>query len=307
MSRFLLRRLLHGGLSIVGASVVIFVISRLSGDPVLMMVPNDAPLSLIEETRRNFGLDGPLWVQYLIFIQHAVMGDFGNSYRWQMPALRLILDRLPATIELALCGLIFSVAIALPIGVLSAVNRGGWVDRVGRVFAMLGQAMPAFWVGLLLILVFAIRLNWLPAFGRGGASHIILPAIALGWYPVAAQTRVVRSAMLDVLDSDHIRLSRALGTPERLIVWKYALRNAAIPLMTMLGVYFAAMLGGAFVVETIFAWPGVGRTVVEAVFARDFPVVQAGVLFTSILFVLSNLLVDLSYGLVDPRIRDAQG
>jgi peptide/nickel transport system permease protein len=233
-------------------------------------------------------------------------GDFGNSYRWQMPALQLILDRLPATIQLAACGLLFSVALAVPIGVLSAVHRGGWIDRIGRVFAMLGQAMPAFWVGLLLILVFAVQLNWLPAFGHGTPAHVVLPAIALGWYPVAAQTRIVRSAMLDVLDSDHIRLSRALGTPERLIVWKYALRNAAVPLLTMLGVYFAAMLGGAFVVETIFAWPGVGRTVVEAVFSRDFPVVQAGVLFTSILFVLSNLLVDLSYGLVDPRIRDVR-
>ena len=306
MSGFLIRRLLQGVISIVGASIVIFLISRLSGDPILILLPNDASPQLIEDTRRNLGLDHPLWRQYLIFAQNALAGDFGRSYRWQMPALRLILDRLPATIELALCGLFFSVLIAVPIGVLSAVHRGGWIDRVGRIFAMLGQAMPAFWVGLLLILVFAIHLNWLPAFGHGGVSHVILPAIALGWYPVAAQTRIVRSAMLDVLDSDHIRLSRALGTPEHLIVWKYALRNAAIPLLTMLGVYFAAMLGGAFVVETIFAWPGVGRTVVEAVFSRDFPVVQAGVLFTSILFVISNLLVDLSYGIVDPRIRDAR-
>jgi peptide/nickel transport system permease protein len=286
--------------------VIIFVISRLSGDPVVMLVPPDAPPSLIAEIRTQYGLDQPLVWQYLLFVGHALAGDFGNSYRWQMPALKLILDRLPATIQLAACGLLFSVALAVPIGVLSAVHRGGWIDRIGRIFAMLGQAMPAFWVGLLLILVFAVQLNWLPAFGHGTPAHVVLPAIALGWYPVAAQTRIVRSAMLDVLDSDHIRLSRALGTPERLIVWKYALRNAAVPLLTMLGVYFAAMLGGAFVVETIFAWPGVGRTVVEAVFSRDFPVVQAGVLFTSILFVLSNLLVDLSYGLVDPRIRDVR-
>ncbi len=303
MSGFFTRRLIQGVISIIGASMIIFVISRLSGDPILMLLPNDAPASMIEETRRNLGLDKPLWVQYLIFAQNALVGDFGNSYRWKMPALKLILDRLPATIELALSGLLFSVAVAVPVGVMSAVHRGGWIDRIGRVFAMLGQAMPAFWVGLLLILVFAIKLNWLPAFGHGSWAQLVLPAISLGWYPVAAQTRIVRSAMLDVLDSDHIRLSRALGTPERLIIWKYALRNAAVPLLTMLGVYFAAMLGGAFVVETIFAWPGVGRTVVEAVFSRDFPVVQAGVLFTSILFVMSNLLVDLSYGLVDPRIR----
>jgi peptide/nickel transport system permease protein len=306
MLPLVLRRLWQGAISILGASIIIFAISRLSGDPVVMLVPPDAPPSLIAEIRTQYGLDQPLVWQYLLFLGHALSGDFGNSYRWQMPALQLILDRLPATIQLAACGLLFSVALAVPIGVLSAVHRGGWIDRIGRVFAMLGQAMPAFWVGLLLILVFAVQLNWLPAFGHGTPAHVVLPAIALGWYPVAAQTRIVRSAMLDVLDSDHIRLSRALGTPERLIVWKYALRNAAVPLLTMLGVYFAAMLGGAFVVETIFAWPGVGRTVVEAVFSRDFPVVQAGVLFTSILFVLSNLLVDLSYGLVDPRIRDVR-
>lgn len=306
MLLLILRRLWQGAISILGASVIIFVISRLSGDPVVMLVPPDAPPSVIAEIRTQYGLDQPLVWQYLLFVGHALSGDFGNSYRWQMPALKLILDRLPATIQLAACGLLFSVALAVPIGVLSAVHRGGWIDRIGRIFAMLGQAMPAFWVGLLLILVFAVQLNWLPAFGHGTPAHVVLPAIALGWYPVAAQTRIVRSAMLDVLDSDHIRLSRALGTPERLIVWKYALRNAAVPLLTMLGVYFAAMLGGAFVVETIFAWPGVGRTVVEAVFSRDFPVVQAGVLFTSILFVLSNLLVDLSYGLVDPRIRDVR-
>jgi peptide/nickel transport system permease protein len=301
--RFLLNRLLQGLISIVGASIVIFLISRLSGDPVQILLPSDATPQMIAETKRNLGLDLPLWRQYLIFARDALGGDFGRSYRWQMPALRLILDRLPATIYLAICGLIFSIAIAVPVGVLSAVRPGGWTDRFGRVFAMLGQAMPAFWVGLLLILFFAVQLNWLPAFGYGGISHIIMPAVALGWYPVAAQTRIVRSAMRDVLDSDYIRLSRALGTPERWIVWKYALRNAAVSLLTMLGVYFAAMLGGAFVVETIFAWPGVGRTVVEAVFSRDFPVVQTGVLFTSILFVLSNLLVDLTYGIVDPRIR----
>ncbi len=306
MGRFVGRRLWQGAISIVGASIIIFMISRLSGDPIVMLLPNDATPQMIAETRQAYGLDRPLWEQYLIFAGKALVGDFGNSYRWQMPAVTLILDRLPATIQLAAAGLVFSVALAVPIGVLSAVHRGGWIDRVGRVFAMLGQAMPAFWVGLLLILLFAIQLNWLPAFGHGTPAHLVMPAIALGWYPVAAQTRIVRSSMLDVLDSDHVRLSRALGTPERLIVWKYALRNAAVPLMTMLGVYFAAMLGGAFVVETIFAWPGVGRTVVEAVFARDFPVVQAGVLFTSILFVLSNLLVDLSYGLVDPRIRDVR-
>lgn len=303
MLSFVLRRLMHGLVSIIGASILIFVISRMTGDPIVLLMPVDAPQALIDQTREAMGLDKPLWMQYLIFAGKALTGDFGNSYRWQMPALQLVLERLPATIELALAALAFSIVLAVPLGVLSAVYRGGIVDNAGKVFAMLGQAMPGFWVGLLLILIFSVRLNWLPAFGADGPLHLIMPAIALGWYPVAAQTRIVRSAMLDVLDSDYIRMGRSLGTPERVLIWKYAFRNAAVPLVTVLGVYFASMLGGAFVVEVIFAWPGLGRTVVEAVFARDFPVVQAGVLFTSILFVSSNLLVDLSYGLIDPRIR----
>lgn len=303
MGAYLLRRLGHAAVSVVGASIVIFVISRLSGDPTVLLVPPDAPPSAIVAARAALGLDLPIWRQYLIFAGQALQGDFGQSYRWQTPALTLVLDRLPATIELAVAGLLVSVALAVPLGVASAVYRGGLLDQAARLFALLGQAMPAFWVGLLLILLFAVELEWLPAFGRGGLSHLVLPAIALGWYPVAAQTRIVRSAMLDVLDSDYIRLGRSLGTPEPVLIWKYAFRNAAIPLVTMLGVYFASMLGGAFIVEVIFAWPGLGRTVVEAVFSRDFPVVQAGVLFTALLFVLSSLLVDLSYGLIDPRTR----
>lgn len=303
MLGYVARRIFQGLLSIVGASIVIFAITRLSGDPVVLMLPPEAPEELVAQVRANLGLDLPIWRQYLIFAGNALQGDFGQSYRWEMPAIQLVLDRLPATILLSVVALGFSMAIAIPFGVLSAVYRGGWFDRFAKGFAMLGQAMPNFWVGLLLILVFAIHLNWLPAYGSGSPAHVIMPAIALGWYPVAAQTRIVRSAMLDVLDSDYIRMGRSVGAPERALVWKYALRNAAIPLVTMLGVYFAAMLGGAFVVEVVFAWPGLGRTVVEALFARDFPVVQAGVLFAAVMFVAANLLVDLSYGIIDPRIR----
>src|SRR5689334_13042927 len=193
---YLLKRVLQGLLSVVGASIVIFVISRLSGDPIVMLLPVEAPPALIESTRHEMGLDRSYVEQYFIYVKHALHGDFGNSYRWQAPALDLVLERLPATIELAIAALLFSVALAVPFGVWSALKRGSWIDRFGKIFAMLGQAMPGFWVGLLLILVFAIGLNWLPAFGRGGFSHLIMPAIALGWYPVAAQMRVVRSAML---------------------------------------------------------------------------------------------------------------
>ncbi len=294
---------LNALISILGASLIIFVISRLSGDPVALMMPIDAPQSAIDALKENLGLDRPIWEQYLKFLWNAVQGDFGRSYRWQMPALSLVLERLPATIWLATAAFSFSVALAVPLGVLSAVYRGSWIDQVGRIIAMLGQAVPSFWAGLILILIFSVSLNWLPAFGNDSINSVILPAVALGWYPVAAQTRVIRSGMLEVLDSDYIRMARAVGTPERLLIWKYALRNALLPLVTIMGVYFASMLSGAFVVETVFAWPGLGRTVVEAVFSRDYPVVQAGVLITSILFILSNFIVDLSYSLIDPRIR----
>jgi peptide/nickel transport system permease protein len=303
MKTILAKGLINALVSIVGASLIIFVISRLSGDPVSLMLPMDAPQSAVQALKEELGLDRPMWEQYLIFLWKAVQGDFGQSYRWQMPALTLVLERLPATIALASAAFTFSLMLAIPLGVLSAVYRGSWIDQIGRIIAMLGQAVPPFWVGLILILVFAVGLQWLPAFGAGGVQHVILPAIALGWYPVAAQTRIIRSGMLEVLEQDYIRMGRAVGTPERLLIWKYAFRNALLPLVTIMGVYFASMLSGAFVVETVFAWPGLGRTVVEAVFSRDYPVVQAGVLITSILFVLSNLLVDLSYGLIDPRIR----
>ncbi|WP_420392312.1 ABC transporter permease [Acuticoccus sp.] len=303
MGSYIARRLLQSVLSIVGASIVIFVITRLSGDPVVLMLPPEAPEEVVQQVRESLRLDLPLWQQYLVFAWNALQGDFGQSYRWQMPALELILDRLPATLYLAAVALAFSISIAVPVGVLSAVYRGSWLDTFAKGFAMLGQAMPNFWVGLLMILLFSMTLGWLPAYGSGTPAHVIMPAIALGWYPVAAQTRIVRSAMLDVLDQDYIRMGRSVGVPERVLVWKYALRNAAIPLVTMLGVYFAAMLGGSFVVEVVFAWPGLGRTVVEALFSRDFPVVQAGVLFSAVVFVAVNFLVDLSYGVIDPRIR----
>ena len=278
MTRYIINRVLQGLIAIFGALLIVFVAQRLSGDPVALMLPMDATDAEFAAMRQALGLDKPLFVQFAIFIGSAVTGDFGVSYQWNEPAMGLLIDRLPATLELAIAGLFFAVLLAVPLGVLSAVYRGGWIDRIAKVFAMLGQAIPGFWIGLLLILFVAVELQWLPAFGRGTLAHLVLPAIALGWYPVAAMTRTLRSSMLDVLESDYVRMERAIGLPERTIIWRYALRNAAVPLVTMIGVYFAGMLGGAFVIEVVFAWPGVGRTVVDAVFARDFPVVQAGVM-----------------------------
>ena len=307
MKTYVLKRLLQGAVAIVGALLIVFVAQRLSGDPVALMLPMDAGEEEFAAMREALGLDRPMPMQFLIFMANALQGDFGQSYQWQSAAMPLLLDRLPATLELALAGLVFALLLAVPLGVVSAMHRGGVIDRAAKLFAMLGQAVPGFWIGLLLILFFAVKLQWLPAFGRGGLGNLVLPAIALGWYPVAAMTRTLRSAMLDILDSDYVRMERAIGLPERWIVWRYALRNAMVPLATMIGVYFANMLGGAFVIEVVFAWPGVGRTVVDAVFARDFPVVQAGVVLAAVVFVVVNLVVDLSYGLIDPRIRHAEG
>ena len=303
MRRYILHRLWQGAVAVVGALLIVFVAQRLSGDPVALLLPMDATEADFEAMRAALGLDRPLPVQFVVFLRDALIGDFGHSYLWNMPAMDLVLERLPATLELALAGLVFALALAVPLGVLSAVHRGGWIDNAAKVFAMLGQAMPGFWVGLLLIVFVAVQLQWLPAYGRGTVGHLVLPAIALGWYPVAAMTRTLRSAMLDIMQSDYVRMERAIGLPERAIVWRFALRNAAVPLVTLIGVYFANMLGGAFVIEVVFAWPGVGRAVVEAVFARDFPVVQAGVVLSAVVFVVVNLLVDLSYGFIDPRIR----
>lgn len=303
MRRYVLNRLWQGAVAVVGALLIVFVAQRLSGDPVALLLPMDATEADFEAMRRALGLDRPLPVQFVVFLRDALTGDFGHSYLWNMPAMDLVLERLPATLELALAGLVFALALAVPLGVLSAVHRGGWIDNAAKLFAMLGQAMPGFWVGLLLIVFVAVQLQWLPAYGRGTVGHLVLPAIALGWYPVAAMTRTLRSAMLDIMQSDYVRMERAIGLPERAIVWRFALRNAAVPLVTLIGVYFANMLGGAFVIEVVFAWPGVGRAVVEAVFARDFPVVQAGVILAAVIFVVVNLIVDLTYGLIDPRIR----
>ena len=303
MRQYIYKRLWQGAIAIVGALFIVFIAQRLSGDPVALLLPMDATEEDFAAMRVELGLDRPIVVQFGLFFSDAVRGDFGDSYLWNQPAMSLLLDRLPATLELALAGLVFAILLAVPLGVLCAAYRGGWIDNTAKLFAMLGQAMPGFWVGLLLIVVIAVKLQWLPAYGRGTLAHLILPAIALGWYPVAAMTRTLRSSMLDILESDYIRMERAVGIPERLIIWRYALRNAAVPLVTMIGVYFANMLGGAFVIEVVFAWPGVGRTVVEAVFARDFPVVQAGVVLASVVFVVVNLIVDLSYGFIDPRIR----
>lgn len=303
MFRFILSRLGQAVLAIVGVSLIVFIAVRISGDLERFVLPPDAGSAELERVRAEYGLDRPLYVQYGLFLSRAVVGNFGDSWRWQAPAWDIVRDRLPATLELALAAAVISAIIAITIGTQSAARPGSWIDKFGTAFAVLGQAMPTFWVGILLILFFAVQLHWLPTSGHGQFSNLILPALTLGWASAAALTRLLRSAMLDVLDSEYIKMARVKGVSEFSVIYKHALRNASLPVLTVMSVQWAHLLSGAVIVETIFAWPGVGRTIVEAIFNRDFAVVQAGTFMISVVFVLTNLAVDLLYGVLDPRIR----
>jgi peptide/nickel transport system permease protein len=290
-------------------TLVVFGMLRVSGDPIKFMLPPEASFSDIERMRRIHGLDKPLWYQYLLFNKSIVTGEFGISLRWdQRPAFAVVMSRLPATIQLTSAAVLFSVVLGVPIGVLAATRPDSILDRLGRAFAITGQSMPVFWVGLLLILLFTVQLGWLPSAGgieRLGLKGLIMPAVSLGFYLVAAHMRIMRSTMLDALHSDYIAMIQAKGLPKRIVIWKHALKNAAIPVFTLFAVNFAQLISGAVITETIFAWPGIGRLLVESVFARDYTVVQTVVFFSAAMIVVINLLVDLSYAWLDPRIRFA--
>ena len=303
MKKFLFKRILQSIITLIGVTIIVFCIVRLSGDPTNVLLPLDAPEEVRIQVYKHLGLDKPWPVQYLTFITNAVKGDFGESLRWHVPAISLVIDRLPATIELAVVSAIFSLLIALPIGIASSIRPGSILDSLGKTIALLGQAIPPFWVGMMLILVFAVNLNLLPTSGRGEWKQIIMPAITIGWFFTASVMRLTRSSMLEVLRSEYIKLARIKGLSELFVVGKHAIRNAAIPVITMISLQFGAILGGAVITETIFTWPGMGRLMVEAIFARDYSGVQAGVLVFATLFVGINLCVDLLYGFLDPRIR----
>jgi ABC-type dipeptide/oligopeptide/nickel transport system permease component len=300
---YLTRRLWQSLLVLLGVSVVVFFILHLTGDPAALLLPPDATAEDIAKFRQAMGFDDPVVVQYVRFLKGAVRGDFGESLRHGEPAMGLVLERLPATFELAGAGLLIAFALAIPAGIVSAVRRNTSVDYISTVVALLGQAMPTFWLGIMLILVFSVRLNWLPSSGRGGLEHLILPAITLGLFTTARITRLTRSGMLEVLGQDYIRTARAKGVSERPVVWKHALKNASIPLVTIVGIELGTALGGSVITETIFAWPGVGRLSVQAIFNRDYPVVQAAVFLLASTFVIVNFTVDVIYTYLDPRIR----
>ena len=303
MKTYLLRRLAQSLIVLLGISVVVFVILHLTGDPTLLLLPPDASAEEIAKFRRAMGFDDPLYLQYWRFLRGALRGDFGNSLRHDEPALALVWQRMPATLELTAVALGVALVLAIPAGIVSAVFRNTALDYVSTVLALVGQAMPTFWLGIMLILVFSVGLHLLPSSGRGGAANLVLPAVTLGLFTTARIMRLTRSGMLEVLGQDYVRTARAKGVGERRVVWKHALKNAGIPIVTIVGLELGTLLGGAVITETIFAWPGVGRLSVQAIYNRDYPLVQASVFVLASIFVLVNLVVDVLYTYLDPRIR----
>jgi ABC-type dipeptide/oligopeptide/nickel transport system permease component len=306
MGNYILRRLIQSLLLILAVSIVVFTLVRLiPGDPVRFMLSESASEEQVAAKRSEMGLDRPLPVQYAIFLSKAVRGDLGNSLFYGDSTFRVLIDHLPATLYLASAALAFALAVAIPMGVISAVKRDSIWDYLGMGVALVGQSMPAFWLGLMLVMVFAVYLNVLPSSGMGGPKHLILPAVTLGAYMMSLSTRLVRSGLLDILHEDYVRTARAKGLTGNRVIFGHAMRNMLIPLVTVLGLQLGSLLGGAVITETIFAWPGVGTLIYTAINARDYPLIQTAVLMLSIFFVLINLGVDLLYAVIDPRIRHA--
>lgn len=303
MRRFVLKRLGFALVSLFLLSLTIFVFVRMTGDPAVLLVEPGASAADLAEIRTQFGLDRPLWVQYGSFVTHMLRGDFGQSFYYRTPVFELYLSRLPHSLLLAAVAMAFSLVIGIPTGVIAAVRVNRWWDSAGKVFALLGLSLPSFWVGLLLILFFSVYLGWLPSSGSGTTLHVIMPAFALGWYFAAAHMRLTRSSMLEVLGSEYVKLARLKGLPEALVIAKHALKNALIPVLTLAGINLVLMVNVAVVVETVFAWPGIGRLLYEGIAFRDFPIVQATVLLGGAMIVVVNLVVDILYAVIDPRIR----
>jgi ABC-type dipeptide/oligopeptide/nickel transport system permease component len=303
MRRFVLRRVAYAALSLFLLSVTIFLFVRLTGDPTVLLVEPGASKADLEALRLDLGLDRSLVVQYGTFMRDLGRGDFGRSFYYRTPVLELYLSRLPNSLMLAVAAMAFSLLIGIPSGIMAAVRVGGWWDSGGKIFSLLGLSMPQFWVGLLLILFFSVYLGWLPSSGSGTVWHVLMPAFALGWYFAAAHMRLTRSSMLEVLGSEYVKLARLKGLPEIRVIAKHAFKNALIPVLTLAGINLVLMVNVSVVVETVFAWPGVGRLFYEGIAFRDFPVVQATVLLSGSMIVVVNLLIDLLYAVIDPRIR----
>ena len=305
MKRFLAKRLIASIVIMWFATAVVFGLSRAAGDPTFLFISEYTTDEVIAEWRKEFGLDRPYPIQYLSWLGTAIRGDFGASLNEARPAIDVVVQRLPATLQLAAVSFVFAIAIGIPIGVLSAVKRGSWWDLGGRVFALIGQATPNFWMGIMLVLLFSVQFELLPTSGRGGLDHYVLPAITLGSGSAAGLVRLTRSAMLEMLDSEFVKFARSKGVPAHTVVWKHAFRNSLIVPVTYAGLILAAFTTGTVVVETVFGWPGIGRLAVTAINDNDFPVMSATVLLFTLMYLVVNFIVDISYALIDPRIRRA--
>jgi peptide/nickel transport system permease protein len=303
MQRYIVTRIFYALISLVLLSMTIFCLVRVTGDPAILMAEPGAKEEDLQAIRREFGLDRPWPIQYVTFVQNMIQGDFGTSIYYRIPAFDLYLQRLPASLELAIVAMIISLIVGIPIGILAAVRVNTWFDKIGNIFANLGLALPSFWVGLMLILLFAVYLQMLPSAGSGTVKHILMPAFSLGWVFAASHMRLARSAMLEVLGSEYVKLARIKGLSETLVIAKHAFKNAIIPVLTFAGINLALIVNGAVVVESVFAWPGIGRLLYEGIAFRDFPVVQVTVIMGGLMIVVVNLVVDILYAYIDPRIH----
>lgn len=305
MWAYLVRRSIRTLLTLWGVSTLVFVILHLSGDPVALMLPQDAPTAEIVRVRQEMGLDQPLIVQYGVFMGKLLQGDFGASIHLGRPAMEVVLERLPATLELATASMVLATVVAIPLGMIAAIRRQTAADRIGMLIAMVGQSAPVFYIGILMILIFTVQLHLLPSSGRGSWSQLVMPAATLGFYSMATMARITRSSMLDVLDAEYVRTARAKGLRERVVILRHVLQNASIPIITVMGLQLGSLLGGAVITETIFAWPGLGRLAIQSISNRDYPVVQAAVFVGALFFVIVNFIVDVLYGVVNPRVRNS--
>ncbi len=304
MQRYIMIRLVQSVFTLIGVSIIVFSLARLSGNPLDVLLPDEADDETFLRISELWGLNDPWYIQYFTFVKNASRGEFGPSFKWQgRTAMELVLLHLPATLQLAFISIGVSVLLAVPIGVMSAVKKGTMLDTVGKLIALLGQSLPSFWLAIVLIWIFAVLLGWFPTSGRGGVSNMVLPAVAMGWFSVASFMRLTRSSMLNVLDSEYIKLARIKGLPEWKVIWKHGMKNAAIPPLTVFGAIVVGQMTGSVTIETVFAWPGVGLLALQAVNARDYQVIQAVTMFISVLFIGMNLLIDILYAYIDPRIR----
>ncbi len=304
MKRYLVRRLIHSVLTVIGITLFTFVLLRLvPGDPARLILPENAPQTDVLQMRKLLGLNEPLHVQYFLYLRDLVRGDFGTSFQYSVPAIELVLERLPQTIRLSLAAMALTLVVAVPAGILAAARRKTLFDIGAMLGAIFGQSVPNFWLGLMLILVFSVNRRWLPVSGASTWWHYVLPTITLAAYLMALVARLTRSSMLEVLRQDYVRTAHAKGVPRLRVLWRHALKNTLIPLVTVIGMQIGTLLGGAVVTETIFNWPGIGKLVIEAIWRRDYPIVQAVLLLSAFAFVAVNLIVDLLYTYLDPRIR----